>query len=134
MGVPAVVTNIRGCRQTVDDGVTGHLVPLRDPEALAGALLDLLGDDEKRAAFGRAAREKALAEFDERAVFRKVVAAYEELLGGGAGGPPAAAGQESVRGSQPPGPRPEDRHPGQEAVGSPGAGPRGGRPSSRPAN
>jgi glycosyltransferase involved in cell wall biosynthesis len=81
MGVPAVATNIRGCRQTVDDKVTGLLVPPRDPEALAAALLDLLRDDEKRTAFGRAAREKALAEFDERVVFRRVVSAYEDLLG-----------------------------------------------------
>jgi glycosyltransferase involved in cell wall biosynthesis len=79
-GVPAVVTNIRGCRQTVTEGVTGHLIPPRDPRALASALMDLLRDDEKRAAFGRAAREKALVEFDERRVFERVMATYDELL------------------------------------------------------
>ena len=80
MGVPAVVTDIRGCRQTVTDGVTGHIVPLRDPNALAAALLDLLRDDEKRRAFGRAAREKAEGEFDERRVFLRVLQTYEEFL------------------------------------------------------
>ena len=80
MGVPAVATNIRGCRQTVTDKLTGHLVPVRDAEALAAALLDLLHHDEKRAAFGRAARAKALAEFDERLVFARVQAAYDQLL------------------------------------------------------
>jgi glycosyltransferase involved in cell wall biosynthesis len=80
MGVPTVATAIRGCRQTVADGVTGHLVPPRDAEALAAALLDLLTDDAKRLAFGRAAREKALAEFDERVVFARIEQAYASLL------------------------------------------------------
>lgn len=83
MGVPAVATDIRGCRQAVADGVTGRLVPVRDAGALAGALLDLLGDDAGRAALGRAAREKALAEFDERLVFARVKEAYAELTAAG---------------------------------------------------
>jgi glycosyltransferase involved in cell wall biosynthesis len=81
MGVPAVVTDVRGCRQTVTHGVTGFRVPVRDAEALAAALLDLLGDADKRAAFGRAAREKAIAEFDERVVVARVEDAYRQLLG-----------------------------------------------------
>jgi glycosyltransferase involved in cell wall biosynthesis len=81
LGVPTVATEIRGCRQVVEDGVTGYLVPPRDAGALTTALLDLLEDDQKRRAFGRAARAKALAEFDERVVFDRVVAAYEDLLG-----------------------------------------------------
>jgi glycosyltransferase involved in cell wall biosynthesis len=80
MAVPAVVTDVRGCRQTVTNGVTGYVVPPRDADALAAALLDLLTDDAKRQAFGRAAREKALAEFDERAVCARVEEAYADLL------------------------------------------------------
>jgi glycosyltransferase involved in cell wall biosynthesis len=81
MGVPSVVTNVRGCRQTVEDGVTGRLVPARDPEALAGAILDLLADPEKRARMGQKARAKALAEFDEKVVFAHIQKAYDRLLG-----------------------------------------------------
>ena len=80
MGLPSVVTDIRGCRQTVDDGVTGYLVPPRNAEALAKAILDLLTHDEKRRTFGAAARHKALAEFDEAHVFSRIVAAYGRLL------------------------------------------------------
>ena len=80
MGVPAVVTDVRGCRQTVEHGETGYLIPPRDAEALAQALLDLLRDDEKRQRFGAAARVKALAEFDERLVFQRVIDAYRRLL------------------------------------------------------
>ena len=59
-----------------DAVVTGE-----DFDPAATALLDLLRDDATRARYGRAAREKALAEFDERAIFEKVEAAYERLLG-----------------------------------------------------
>jgi len=80
MGIPCVVTDVRGCRQTVEDGVTGRLVPARDPQALAGAIQELLVDPEKRARMGARARAKALREFDEQAVFERIVRAYERLL------------------------------------------------------
>ncbi len=80
MGVPCVVTDVRGCRQTVDHAVTGYIVPVCSADALAAALLDLLDNAERRRTFGRAARQKAVAEFDERLVFDKVKAAYARLL------------------------------------------------------
>ncbi len=82
LGVPCVATDIRGCRQTVEDGVTGRLVPPHDPQALAEALSELLQDDSRRLACGRAARRKALAEFDERQVFARVLTSYDRLLSG----------------------------------------------------
>jgi glycosyltransferase involved in cell wall biosynthesis len=80
MGVASVVTDVRGCRQAVDDGVTGLIVPVRAPRALAAAIVTLLRDPEKRSRMGRAAREKAEREFDEQVVFAKVLAAYDRLL------------------------------------------------------
>jgi glycosyltransferase involved in cell wall biosynthesis len=81
MAVPSVVTNVRGCRETVEDGVTGRLVPVRDPGALAAAILGLLGDATGRRRMGDAAHAKAVREFDEQVVFAKVVAAYNRLMG-----------------------------------------------------
>jgi glycosyltransferase involved in cell wall biosynthesis len=80
MGIPSVVTNIRGCRQTVDDRKTGLLVPARDSDALADAILELLADEGLRRRYGDAARAKALLEFDEQAVFRRIRDAYGRLL------------------------------------------------------
>ncbi|MBV9281524.1 MAG: glycosyltransferase family 4 protein, partial [Chloroflexi bacterium] len=80
MGIPSVVTDIRGCRQVVDQGVTGYLVSVRNAEALAERLIGLLEDEDKREAFGQAARQKALGEFDERHVFSRVLDAYGDLL------------------------------------------------------
>jgi len=74
-GLPVVATDIRGCRQVVDHGVTGALVPVGDPGALADALRRY-GDGEVRAAQGDAARAKAIAAFDERAVVERALASY----------------------------------------------------------
>jgi glycosyltransferase involved in cell wall biosynthesis len=75
-GLPIVATDIRGCRQVVDDGITGLLVPPRRPDALAAALGQLAGSPTQRAAMGRAARAKACREFDERDVVARVVDGY----------------------------------------------------------
>jgi glycosyltransferase involved in cell wall biosynthesis len=78
--VPVIATDVRGCRQVVDDGVTGLLVPVRDAAALAAAIEDLAGDGERRRAMGRAGRAKAEAEFDDRRVVETTLAVYERLL------------------------------------------------------
>jgi glycosyltransferase involved in cell wall biosynthesis len=80
MGVPVVATDIRGCRQAVDDGVTGILVPPRDPSALADAIRTLAGDAAMRARMGAAAREKAAREFDQRRCVDLTVETYRRLL------------------------------------------------------
>jgi glycosyltransferase involved in cell wall biosynthesis len=81
MGKPLVVTDVRGCRQVVDDGVTGRLVPVRDATALADAVADLARDPAARAAMGAAGREKALREFDDRTSVAITLGVYEQLLG-----------------------------------------------------
>lgn len=80
MGVPAVVTDIRGCREAVEPGVNGLLFPAGDSAALASALIELLGDDERRAAMGAAGRTMAEERFDEQKVFARVLQEYERLL------------------------------------------------------
>lgn len=75
-GLPVVASDIRGCRQVVDPGVTGALVPVRDPHALASALRPLV-DAERRRSLGEAGRAKATTDFDEQAVVARVLAAYD---------------------------------------------------------
>jgi glycosyltransferase involved in cell wall biosynthesis len=79
-GVPSVVTDIRGCRQTVVHEKTGLLVPVRDAQSLALALVRLLSNPEERDRMGAAARRLAVDQFDERDVFDKVLATYAVLL------------------------------------------------------
>jgi glycosyltransferase involved in cell wall biosynthesis len=79
MARPIVATAIRGCREAVEDGRTGLLVPPRAPAPLREALEALLGDPLRARDLGHAARERAARHFDERAVFERLLRAYREL-------------------------------------------------------
>jgi len=80
MGLPIVATDIRGCRQVVDDAVNGLLVPVRDAARLATAIGELVGDPQRRAAMGKASRNKAVAEFDDRRQVAITLELYDRLL------------------------------------------------------
>jgi glycosyltransferase involved in cell wall biosynthesis len=82
-GKPVVGTNVPGLREVVHDGVTGFLVPVDDPEALAQRLAHLLSDDSLRAAMGRAGLDRARRLFDVPAHKRRWLEAYTVLLGPG---------------------------------------------------
>lgn len=71
MGLPVVATNIRGSREVVLDGVTGLLVEVGDVEALGAALVGLLAEPDRRAAFGARAKSIARKDFDEVAVIER---------------------------------------------------------------
>jgi len=74
MGKPIVTTDTFGCKEAVEDGKNGFLVPLRDAKTLACKIELLLGDDTLRFKMGQSGREKALKEFASE----KVVAQYME--------------------------------------------------------
>jgi glycosyltransferase involved in cell wall biosynthesis len=80
MGVPIVATDIRGCRQVVDHGRTGLLVPLHDVTRLADAFVLLARDESRRRSMGTAARRKAIEQFDQRRVIDLTLAIYRERL------------------------------------------------------
>jgi glycosyltransferase involved in cell wall biosynthesis len=79
-GLPTIVTAVGGNPEIVVDGVTGRLVPPRDPGALARALQEVLSDPGGAAAMGRAARARVEESFDVRRMVGRYEALYEELL------------------------------------------------------
>lgn len=60
-GLPVVAPRVGGIPEVVEDRVTGLLVPPRDPEALAGAILSLVEDVARRRAMGERAKERVRA-------------------------------------------------------------------------
>jgi glycosyltransferase involved in cell wall biosynthesis len=79
-GRPMIATDVPGCREVVERGVTGLLVPARDADGLARAILQLLADPETARQMGRRARELAEREFSIEAVARLTLDVYDELL------------------------------------------------------
>ena len=75
-GVPSVLSDIRGCREIGTHEREVLLTPPHDAESLTGAIERLLLDAPMRARLGRAARERALAEFDQLAVARASLETY----------------------------------------------------------
>lgn len=80
-GVPVVATDVGGLPEVVRHGETGWLVPVGNPEALAAAVLRLLGDQPRRMAMGLAARADAIARFRPDPLVSRVEALYQHLLG-----------------------------------------------------
>jgi glycosyltransferase involved in cell wall biosynthesis len=79
-GVPVVATAVGGVPEVVRDGITGRLVPPRDPRALAAALVDLLRRPDERARMGRAAASGA-AEFHIDWTVERTLDAYRDAWG-----------------------------------------------------
>lgn len=77
MAKPIVTTDTVGCREVVEDGVNGFLVPVRDSATLAARIGELLDEEALRQRMGAAGRAKAVREFDVRHVVRQ----YLELYG-----------------------------------------------------
>lgn len=78
-GRAVVTTDVPGCRDAIDPGKTGMLVPVRDPQALADAIARLAGDAAQRQAMGAAGRALAEREFNIERVARIHVDLYDTL-------------------------------------------------------
>ena len=79
-GRPMIATDVPGCREVVEPGVTGQLVPARDAAGLAEAMLGLLADPERCRQMGTQARRLAEREFGVEAVVSRTLAVYRECL------------------------------------------------------
>jgi len=75
---PLVATDVPGCREIVQDGVNGFLVPVRDAEALAEALGKLIGDPALRQEMGRRGRELVEAEFCVECIVTETLQVYNQ--------------------------------------------------------
>jgi glycosyltransferase involved in cell wall biosynthesis len=78
-GVPVVATAVGGLTDTVVAGLTGDLVPAKDPAALGMVVRRLLDDPARRSAYGAAARERARRCYAWRRTANQLSALYTEV-------------------------------------------------------
>ncbi len=79
-GRVVITTDHPGCRDAIEPGVTGILVPVRDAVALANAVHELLNDPARCTIMGQAGRKLAESAFDERQVVAAHLKIYQELI------------------------------------------------------
>jgi len=77
---PIITTDVPGCRDAIDPGVTGLLVPAQDSNALKDAIQHLLDNPELCKAMGRAGRALAERKFDVKQVVQTHLDIYAELI------------------------------------------------------
>jgi glycosyltransferase involved in cell wall biosynthesis len=79
-GRPMIATDVPGCREIVQAGITGLLVPLDDAPALADAIATLAASSELRARYGAAARRLAVERFSAGTIGQQTVDLYRSLV------------------------------------------------------
>lgn len=78
-GRPIVATDVPGCREAVQDGVNGFLVPAKDARSLADALEKLILSRDLRQRMGKASRNLAQTEFSSQRIIAETLAVYFQL-------------------------------------------------------
>lgn len=81
IGRPIITTDVPGCRMCIKDKWNGLMVPPRDADALAEAILWMYEHRDKLMAMGKHSRELAERDFSIKSVIEKHFAIYSELLG-----------------------------------------------------
>jgi len=79
-GKPAVVTSATGAIDSVIDGITGLIVPVRDTVALTDALAQLLSNPSLARTMGETAQKRVIAEFQQERIWSGLRNEYQELL------------------------------------------------------
>ncbi|MBP2639389.1 MAG: glycosyltransferase, Cap1E-like family [Firmicutes bacterium] len=77
MGRPVITTDAPGCRETVNDGVNGYLVPVRDINKLAAAMEKFILDPDLISVMGKKSRQMAVDKYDVHKVTHSILQAME---------------------------------------------------------
>ena len=80
MKLPIITTNSTGCREVVENGKNGILIPVRNVEALADAMATLVRNKKLREKFGLESRNRAMARFDLSVIANQIGKIYLDLL------------------------------------------------------
>lgn len=91
MEQPVVATDVGGTGEVVEEGRTGHLVPAKDPAALAAAIVAVLADPARARAMGMRGRAVVVERYSARTMVRQMEGLYTQLLDGTPVGAPAGS-------------------------------------------
>ncbi len=80
LGKAVVATDVSGVSEIVEEGVTGRLVGVRDPQALAERVADLLAEPERAREYGAAGRARVLERFTTKVMIGSYAGFYREEL------------------------------------------------------
>ena len=80
-GTPIVASNSGGCTYSIDDGITGYIVPKGDHEALAEKIGKLLKDNKLRGEMSIESKKAAKQKFLSKNLVKKIVGVYDGILG-----------------------------------------------------
>jgi glycosyltransferase involved in cell wall biosynthesis len=79
-GVPVVLTDVTGNKDTVEDGVSGLLFPFGETSAMADGVLSLLSDDPRRQTLAQGGQERVRSHFDRRQMGTRLQHLYAEFV------------------------------------------------------
>ncbi|MDR1285587.1 MAG: glycosyltransferase family 4 protein [Campylobacteraceae bacterium] len=80
MSKPIITTNTVGCKEVVDDGENGFLIPIKNAEALAQKIDILVNNKELMDKMGLKSRQKALKEFELKKVTKQYLELYKKMF------------------------------------------------------
>jgi glycosyltransferase involved in cell wall biosynthesis len=78
MECPIITTNVPGCRDIVEHGINGFLVPPKDPIAIELALDFLLKNRKFGKYLGKNLRKKIIKDFDQKVVIKQTMEVYKK--------------------------------------------------------
>ena len=78
-GCPAVATDVGGVRDVIHDDTVGRMVPARNVQALADAIVQVLSNDKERRLMSEAARDRVISTFDVQTCYRRTTYLYREV-------------------------------------------------------
>ena len=79
MGLPAIVSDINGCNEIVEEGVNGVIIPVKDREVLHDSMKKIYQDQELRGRLTQNARKKIVERYDQLFVWQAIKDEYMSL-------------------------------------------------------
>jgi glycosyltransferase involved in cell wall biosynthesis len=79
-GIPAIVTDVGGCPEIVENGKNGLIVPVRDSKALHDAVIWMHNNPESRTEMGKQARITVLERYDHRLLIEQLIDIHRSLI------------------------------------------------------